>query len=91
VLFVSLVSDGVTLFADFISGRAQLSYNPLAGTTSYLELLLTSSASAGFPQGLGNASSTGLVSFSGTVPLGATWTFVLIGLAALAAIRPRAG
>lgn len=89
LLFVSLVSDGVTLFSDYIVGRTQLTYQALAGTRSYLELLLSSSASAGFPQGLGNAAGSGLVSFSGTVPLGATWTFVLMGLAALAAVRRR--
>lgn len=89
LLFVSLVSDGVTLFSDYVTGRTQLYYNPLAGTLSHLELLLSSSVSAGFPQGVGGASGTGLVSFSGTVPLGASWTFVLIGLGALLLARRR--
>lgn len=85
LLFVSLVNDGVTLFADFIDGATQLSFNPLAGTLSYLELMLSSTVSAGFPQGPGSAAGFGLVSFSANaVPLAASWTFALLGLAALA-------
>lgn len=85
LLFVSFVNDGVTLFADYIDGVMQLSFNPVAGTLSYLELLLSSSASAGFPQGLGSAAGFGLLTFSAhAVPLAASWTFALLGLAALA-------
>jgi hypothetical protein len=89
-LFVLLVSDGITLFQDFITGPWQFSYNPVRGTTGVLDLTLSSEASAGFvTQGLGNASAFGLVSLTGTVPESPTLSLTMLALAAMWAVGQR--
>jgi len=90
-LFVSLISDGVTLFSDFVDDAWQFTYVPLLGSTSVLGLTLSSEASAAFlSAGPGNASSFGLVTVTGTVPEVATWLLCSLGLSLLAAVRARA-
>lgn len=89
-LFVLLVSDGVTLFDDYVSGPWQFSYNANAGTMSTLDLTLTSQASAGFPDaGLGNASAFGLVTFAGSVPEAPTLMLLPLAVGAMVAVRRR--
>jgi len=87
-LFVSLMSGGITLFQDVVSGPWHASYRLTAGATNSLDLTLTSEVTAGFPaQGTGNASSFGLVTFASAVPEPETSFLLLIGLGALAAIK----
>lgn len=85
-LFVSLISDGATLYSNFVNGLWQFSYTPVAGTTSVLDLTLSSEASAAFlTAGPGNASGFGMVSIAGVVPEASTWLLFAIGLVAVAA------
>lgn len=91
-LFVLLSKDGVTLFSDLISAPWSFSYNLGPGGSDLLDLTLTSEVSAGFPgSGIGNASSSGLVTITSAVPLPATWLLFLIGLGPVAAMKKRAG
>lgn len=84
-LFVSLTSNGVKLFEDYVQGPWQFAYSPLAGTTSVLDLTLTSDASAAFlSTGTGNASSFGLVSITTSVPEASTWLLFALGLGGVA-------
>lgn len=87
-LFLSLSTGTTTLFADLITGP--WSYNLFPGTTYLLDLTLTSEASAGFPEGIGDASSFGLTTFTSAVPLPAPWLLLLAGLGPLALARKRA-
>lgn len=83
-LFVSLTSDGQTLFADFVTGPWHIAYNPVAGSTSVLDLTLASEVSAAFLGAEpGNASGLGMVSFVGTVPEASSWMMLGLGLALL--------
>lgn len=83
-LFVSLTSNGVTLFSDYVQGLWQFAYSPLAGTTSLLDLTLSSDASAAFlSAGAGNASGFGLVTVTGAVPEASTWLILSLGLGAV--------
>jgi hypothetical protein len=89
-LFVSLVSDGVSLFRDYVTSPTwSMSYTPVVGTVSLLEILLTSEANAAFlAPGAGGASAFGQVS---VVPEVSTWLMLSIGLGAVgAAARRRA-
>ena len=88
-LFVSLVSDGVSLFRDFVQGTSwQMTYSPVVGTTSLLDVLLTSEANAAFlSAGDGGAAASGLVS---VVPEVSTWLMLSIGLGAVGALKSRA-
>lgn len=90
-LFVSLVSDGITLFADFVGpGTWTASYNPLRGSTTVLDLLLASDASAAFTSAEpGNASAFGLVAITAAVPEASTWALFALGLGGLGAVRAR--
>lgn len=89
-LFVSLASDGVTLFADYILGAWQFAYAPVLGTTSLLDLTLSSEASAAFlSAGSGNASGFGMVTMAGTVPEASTWLLLSLGLGAVAVVVRR--
>lgn len=91
-LFVSLTSDGATLFADFVAGPWSFSYNPTAGTMSLLDLTLSSEVSGGFPSDSGNASSFGQASFAvSAVPLPATWVLFLAGLGPVLCRRKQGG
>lgn len=90
-LFATLTSGGVTLFSDLVTGTRVLDYFLAPGTTSLLELTLSSEASAGFPAaGSGNAFSFGQVTFNGTVPTPATWLLFLVGAGAMLVVRRRA-
>lgn len=90
-LFVLLMSDGVTLFEDYVTGPWKFDYLPTLGTVSVLDLTLTSEATAGFlTAGDGGASSFGQVTF-GRVPLPATAPLVLLALGAMVRIRRHAG
>jgi len=87
-LFLSLMSNGVSLFNDYVEGLRQFSYSPVIGTTSLLDLTLSSEASAGFlSAGSGNASSFGLVSITGTVPEPSAWLLVALGLGAIPVVK----
>jgi hypothetical protein len=90
-LFVSVVSDGVTLFADFISGLWEFEYRAPLGSVSTLDLTLTSEANAGLPGGgVGGASTFGLATLAGrTLPLPAAWLLVLLGLGAVVVVTKR--
>jgi hypothetical protein len=87
-LFLSLSTGTTTLFADLITGP--WSYNLFPGTAYLLDLTLTSEASAGFPEGLGNASSFGLTTVTSAVPLPAPWLLLLVGLGPVVAAKKRA-
>lgn len=90
-LFVSLASDGVTLFSDYAQGRWQFSYTPLIGSTSVLDLTLSSDASAAYlSAGPGNASAFGQVSITGVVPEASTWLMLALGLGVVAVAGKRA-
>ncbi|CAN5206979.1 hypothetical protein BH11PSE9_BH11PSE9_00350 [soil metagenome] len=90
-LFVSLTSNGITLFEDYVHGPWQFAYTPLLGTTSLLDLTLSSEASAAFlTAGPGNASAFGLVAITGAVPEPSTWLLFGIGMGAVVIIRTRA-
>ncbi len=87
-LFVSLVSDGVSLFSDYVQASSwSITYAAVPGTTSLLDLVLTSEASAAFlSAGPGNASSFGLVS---VVPEPGTWLLFALGTVALGGLKLR--
>lgn len=88
-LFVLLTSGGVTLFQDFISSAWQFHYSPVLGSTSVLDLTLSSQVGAGFPNpGAGSGSGFGLVAFDGTVPETPTLLLVSLSLALMAALKP---
>lgn len=88
-LFISLTSGATTLFSDFVTGTFSRYLGPGSGE---LDLVLTSEASAGFPQqGTGNGSSFGLVNVTSAVPLPAPWLLLLAGLGPLAAMKKRVG
>jgi hypothetical protein len=90
-LFVSLVSDGVTLFSDYVQGPWQFSYSPTAGTTSVFDLTLSSEVSADFvSDGAGNASSFGLVTFTSPVPEAPIWLLLSLGAVPLVFMRRQA-
>jgi hypothetical protein len=86
-LFITLTSGGKTLFDDLVSGP--FSYNLGPGATGVLDLVLTSEVSVGFPEGVGNASSFGLVTIASAVPEPETALLFLIGVGALAAVKRR--
>jgi hypothetical protein len=89
-LFVALISGGVTLFQDVVTGPWHAVYLLTPGATNSLDLTLTSEVTAGFPaQGIGNASSFGLVTFASAVPEPETSFLLLIGMGALAAIKKK--
>jgi hypothetical protein len=89
-LFVSLVSDGVTLFADYVSDSWSFAYSPLLGGTSVLDLTLSSEASAAFlSSDAGNGSAFGMVTFGGTVPEAPSLLLSALGLVLLAATQRR--
>lgn len=90
-LFVLLVSGGVTLFNDVITGPWQFSYAPVAGTSASLELTLSAESASGFAApGLGDASANGLASFAvSAVPEPSTYLLMLGGLAVLMRFRRR--
>jgi hypothetical protein len=89
-LFVSLISGGVTLFQDVVIGPWHAVYLLTPGATNSLDLTLTSEVTAGFPaQGIGTASSFGLVTFATAVPEPETGLLLLIGLGALAAVKKK--
>jgi hypothetical protein len=87
-LWVSLVSDGVSLFRDFVQASSwQYTYTPVVGTTSLLDIVLTSEASGAFLSGgSGNATAFGQVS---VVPEASTWLMLSIGLFGVAAARSK--
>jgi hypothetical protein len=90
-LFVSLASNGVTLFSDYVQGPWQFAYTPLVGTTSLLDLTLSSDASAAhLAAGPGNASGFGQVSIAGAVPEASTWLMLSLGLGVVGAAGSRA-
>ena len=84
-LFVSLTSGGSTLFADYVTGLWQFTYDPMAGSTSVLDLTLSSEVAAAFPQaGTGDASGFGLTTFGvSAVPEASTWLMFCVGLGVL--------
>lgn len=87
-LFVVLTSNGATLFSDYVHGAWQFAYAPVVGTTSLLDLTLSSDASAAFPTaGPGNASGFGMVTIAGVVPEASTWLLFSLGLGAIAAVQ----
>lgn len=86
-LFVLLMSDGVTLFQDYVTDHWMFDYMPTLGTLSVLDLTLTSEVSAGFPtSGEGGATSFGQVTF-GRIPLPATAPLVLLALGVMVRVR----
>lgn len=90
-LFVSLKSDGVTLFEDYVTGPWSFSYTPTVGTTSILGLTLSSDVNAAFAgTGAGDASAFGLVSITGAVPEPSTYLMFALGLGGVAALRAHA-
>ena len=88
-LFALLTVGTTTLFSDLVTGH--WSYNLIPGTTYSLDLTLSSDASAGFPAGVGDASSFAMVEITSAVPLPATWLLLLTGLGPIALMRKRAG
>jgi hypothetical protein len=88
-LFVSLTSNGVVLFQDVLSNPSVLKYAIAPGGTNFLDLTLTSEASAGFPQGLGDGSTFGQVAIASAVPLPAPWLLLLAGLGPIAAMKKK--
>jgi hypothetical protein len=90
-LFVLLVSNGVTLFNDVVTGPWQFSYAPAAGTLATLELTLSAESASGVGAlGLGDASANGLTSFQvSAVPEPSTYLLMLGGLVLLARVRRR--
>lgn len=89
-LFVSLSNGGTTLFEDYVQGPWSFSYTPVAGSTSVLDLTLSSEVTAAFlSPGTGNASAFGSVAIMGAVPEASTWLLFSLGLAGVAAIGRR--
>ncbi|URI06780.1 PEP-CTERM sorting domain-containing protein [Aquincola tertiaricarbonis] len=89
-LFVSLSNGGATLFEDYVQGPWSFSYTPVAGSTSVLDLTLSSEVSAAFlSPGTGNASAFGSVAIMGAVPEASTWLMFSLGLAGVAALGRR--
>ncbi len=89
-LFVRLVSDGITLFSDYVTDAWHIDHTPLFGSTSVLDLTLSSEASAAFlSAGAGNASSFGLATITSSVPESPTWLLCALGLALLSASRSK--
>ena len=88
-LFVSLTSNGVVLFQDVLSSPSVLKWAIATGSTNFLDVTLTSEASAGFPQGLGDGSSFGQVAITSAVPLPAPWLLLLAGLGPIAAMKKK--
>ncbi len=89
-LFISLIEDGVTLFEDFVTGPWSFSYVSAAGSNNWLDVLLTSEASASvLSPGAGNGAAFGQVSIAGTVPETTSLLLLALGLAALVYFRPR--
>lgn len=89
-LFVSLSNGGTTLFEDYVQGPWSFSYTPVAGSTSVLDLTLSSEVTAAFlSSGTGNASAFGSVAIMGAVPEASTWLMFSLGLAGMAAIGRR--
>lgn len=90
-LFVMLVSDGITLFEDFVFGSWEFDYVAASGSIAELDLTLTSEAVTGLSAaGLGAAGAFGLVTFGGgTVPTPGTVVLLLAGLAGLVVINRR--
>lgn len=90
-LFVVLVSDGITLFEDFISESWEFDYGSLSGSVASLDLTLTSEAVTGFPSdGPGSAAALGIVTFGGgTVPTPGTLLLLVAGLGCLAVAKRR--
>ena len=86
-LFVSLVSDGVSLFRDYVPASWYITYDPVVGTTSLLDVLLTSEASVAFgTTETGNAAAFGQVSL---VPEAPTWLLFPLGVGAVLAVKRR--
>jgi hypothetical protein len=87
-LWVSLVSDGVSLFRDAVAGPSwYMKYSPVVGTTSLLDILLTSEASAAYlSPGVGGAFASGQVS---VVPEVSTWLMFSLGLGTVATLKLR--
>jgi len=89
-LYLTLTSGATTLFSDLITSGTFKRY--LGPGSAQLDLVLTSEASAGFPQqGPGNGSAFGLVSVTSAIPLPAPWLLLLVGVAPLAAMKRRVG
>ncbi len=89
-LFISLVSDGVTLFEDFVQDSWSFSFLSTAGASHWLEVILSSEASAAaWLPGDGNASAFGQVTIAGSVPEAATLLLLAVALAALVVFSPR--
>ena len=89
-LFVTLTSGGNTLFEDLLTAPTTFGYPLAGGVSGTLELTLNSEASAGFPtQGIGNASSFGLVTIASAVPEPESALLLLVGLGPIAAIKRR--
>lgn len=89
-LFISLSNGGTTLFEDYVQGPWSFSYTPVAGSTSVLDLTLSSEVSAAFlSPGTGNASAFGSVAIMGAVPEASTWLMFSLGLAGVAALGRR--
>lgn len=92
-LFVTLTNDGTTLISDVFttSGPLNFFFDLPIGSVGVLDLLLVSEANAmgAAGGGVGDGFNLALVSFTGTVPLPATWLLVVIGIGALGAVRRR--
>lgn len=89
-LFVSLKNGGMTLFEDYVQGPWTFSYAPAVGSTSLLDLTLSSEVSAAFlSPGTGDASAFGSVAIMGAVPEASTWLMFSLGLAGVAAVGRR--
>ncbi|MCR5864159.1 PEP-CTERM sorting domain-containing protein [Aquincola sp. J276] len=83
-LFVSLSNGGITLFEDHVQGPWSFSYTPAVGSTSLLDLTLSSEVSAAFiGSGTGDASAFGSVAIMGAVPEASTWLMFSLGLAGI--------
>ncbi|MEF7616296.1 PEP-CTERM sorting domain-containing protein [Aquincola sp. MAHUQ-54] len=80
----------MTLFEDYVQGPWVFSYTPVVGSTSVLDLTVSSEVSAAFlSAGAGDASAFGLVGITGAVPEAETWLMFTLGLGAVAALRLR--
>lgn len=89
-LFVTLMSGGVTLFQNVVTGPWHALYRLAPGATNSLDLTLTSEVTTGVAAaGLGDASSFGLVTFASAVPEPETNVLMLLGLGAVVAMRKR--